>query len=145
LSDRLFLFVIFLFSFRVLAHSAETGESLWSLDNAHTGGVTSIALSYNRRFVLTGGPQGEVRLWELRTRELISHLKEHKQKVTGIKLYHDDTLAVSASRDRCLLRWDLRNEVRSLVFVCFSSSYFVFFLSVSETSSLSYATNGWNK
>jgi WD40 repeat protein len=82
------------------------------LENAHTGGVSSLVLSYNRRFILTGGPQGEVRLWELRTRELISHLKEHKQKITNIRLYHDDTLAVSGSRDRCMLRWDLRNEVK---------------------------------
>lgn len=97
---------------RVLAYSAETGENLWMLENAHPGGVTSLVLAYNRRFILTGGPQGEVRLWELRTRELISHLKEHKQKITNIRLYKDDTLAVSGSRDRCLLRWDLRNEVR---------------------------------
>ena len=70
-----------------------------------------MVLSHNRRFILTGGPQGEVRLWELRTRELISHLKEHKQKITSIKLFKDDTLALSGSRDRCILRWDLRMEV----------------------------------
>lgn len=95
----------------MLAHSAETGESLWILDNAHHGGVTALALSHNRRFILTGGPQGEVRLWELRTRELISHLKEHKQMVNALALFDDDTMALSASRDRCILRWDLRSEV----------------------------------
>jgi WD40 repeat protein len=131
--------------YRVLAHSAETGENLWMLENAHTGGVSSLVLSYNRRFILTGGPQGEVRLWELRTRELISHLKEHKQKITNIRLYHDDTLAVSGSRDRCMLRWDLRNEV-SVSMIFFLFSFVMFFLCLSlflETSSLSYAANGW--
>lgn len=73
--------------------------------------MTALALSHNRRFILTGGPQGEVRLWELRTRELISHLKEHKQKITSLALYRDDTVALSGSRDRCILRWDLRHEV----------------------------------
>jgi len=96
---------------RVLAHSAESGENLWILDNVHAQGVTALVLSHNRRFILTGGPQGEVRLWELRTRELISHLKEHKQKITSMKLFQDDTFAVSGSRDRCILRWDLRTEV----------------------------------
>ena len=96
---------------RIVAHSAETGDSLWMLDNAHVGGVTALALSNNRRFVLSGGPAGEVRLWELRSRELVSHLKEHKQKVTSITLFEDDTLCLSGSRDRCILRWDLRNEV----------------------------------
>lgn len=103
---------------RLLAHSAETGDSLWVLDNAHPGGVTAVTLSNNRRFVLSGGPAGEVRLWELRSRELISHLKEHKQKVTSLMLFEDDTMAVSGSRDRCILRWDLRNEVRARRWLC---------------------------
>ena len=81
------------------------------LDNAHQGGVTALVLSHNRRFILSGGPQGEVRLWELRSRELISHLKEHKQKVTALALFNDDTLCLSGSRDRCILRWDLKSEV----------------------------------
>ena len=61
--------------------------------------------------MITGGPAGEVRLWELRTRELISHLKEHGQRITSLALFDDDTMALSASRDRCILRWDLRSEV----------------------------------
>lgn len=97
----------------VLAHNAEDGSNLWMLKNAHPGGVTALVLSHNRRFILTGGPQGEVRLWELRSRELISHLKEHKQKVTSLALFEDDTLGISGSRDRCMLRWDLRSEVFS--------------------------------
>ncbi len=97
---------------RVIAHSPETGESLWFVDNAHVGGVSALALSHNRRFLLTGGEQGDVRLWELRTRELISHLKEHVQRVTTLALFEDDTVVVSGSRDRCLLRWDLRSEKR---------------------------------
>ncbi len=95
----------------VVAHNAEDGSSLWFLKDAHAGGVTALVLSHNRRFILTGGPQGEVRLWELRSRELISHLKEHKQKVTALALFEDDTLGISGSRDRCMLRWDLRTEV----------------------------------
>jgi WD40 repeat protein len=97
---------------RVLAHSAETGASLWFIDNAHPGGVTALILSHNKRFLLTGGSGGEVRLWELRSRELISHLKEHSQRITALALFDDDTMVVSASRDRCLLRWDLQTEKR---------------------------------
>lgn len=105
-------------SCRILAHSAETGDSLWMLDNAHPGGVTALVLSHNRRFLLSGGPSGEVRLWELRSRELISHLKEHKQKVTALCLFEDDTLCLSASRDRCILRWDLKSEVSLYILYC---------------------------
>eukprot|EP00981_Chlorochromonas_danica_P015335 scaffold11736_cov159-Ochromonas_danica.AAC.1 len=97
---------------KILAHSAETGESLWMLDNAHQGGVSALVLSHNRRFLLSGAPSGDLRLWELRTRELISHLKEHKQRVHALKLRQDDTIAISGSRDRCILTWDLRSEKR---------------------------------
>lgn len=96
----------------VLAHNAETGDNLWMITNAHQGGVSALVLSHNRRFILTGGPQGEVRLWELRSRELISHMKEHKQKVHSLALFDDDTMALSGSRDRCILRWDLKTEIR---------------------------------
>ena len=64
---------------------------------------------------MSGGQLGEVRLWELRSRELISNLKEHQQRVTGLAILDDDTQAISASRDRSILRWDLRNEVHSNV------------------------------
>jgi WD40 repeat protein len=97
---------------KVIAYSDETGERLWLIDSAHPGGVLSMALSHNQRFILTGGPTGDVRLWELRTRDLISNLKEHVNKVTSLALSADDTFAISCSRDRCILRWDLREEKR---------------------------------
>jgi cilia- and flagella-associated protein 52 len=97
---------------KVLAHCAESGSCLWVIDNVHSGGVTSLILSNNKRFLLTGGFQGDVRLWELRSRELVCHLKEHTQKVTALALFQNDTMAISASRDRCLLRWDLKSEKR---------------------------------
>lgn len=115
---------------RILAHSAETGDSLWMLDNAHAGGVTALVLSHNRRFLLSGGPAGEVRLWEMRSRELISHLKEHKQKVTALCLYEDDTLCLSGSRDRCILRWDLKSEVIKWCFLCVKDVCFYYHDSV---------------
>jgi cilia- and flagella-associated protein 52 len=65
------------------------------------------------RFLLSGGMNGEVRLWELRSRELISHLKEHTQRITDIVIFPDDTAAMTASRDRCIMHWDLREEVCS--------------------------------
>jgi WD40 repeat protein len=73
---------------RVLAHSSETGEQLWFIDKAHPGEVTALTLSHNRRFVLTAGAAGEVRLWELRSRELISHFKEHTQRVNSLALFY---------------------------------------------------------
>jgi hypothetical protein len=33
---------------------------LWTIDSAHRGGVTALCLSHNRRFLLTGGSEGDV-------------------------------------------------------------------------------------
>lgn len=72
--------------------------------------MTALVLSHNERFVVTGGAEGEVRVWELRSRELVSHLKEHTTRVTSLLLYDDDVHALSCGRDRALLCWDLRSE-----------------------------------
>ena len=61
---------------------------------------------------MTGGGEGDVRVWELRSRELVSHLKEHRAAVTGLAMYDDDVHAISCSRDRSFLCWELRSEKR---------------------------------
>jgi len=43
---------------------------------------------------------------------MISHLKEHWGKVVNIHLYKDDIHLVSASRDKTIKLWDLKNEKR---------------------------------
>jgi WD40 repeat protein len=43
---------------------------------------------------------------------MISHLKEHWGQISNIYLYNDDIHLVSASRDKTILLWDLKNEKR---------------------------------
>lgn len=56
--------------------------------------------------------EGEVRVWEVRSRELVSHLKEHTSKVTKIQLFPDDVHLLTCARDRSILCWDLKSEKR---------------------------------
>jgi len=56
--------------------------------------------------------EGEVRVWEIRSRELVSHLKEHTSRVTKVQLFDDDVHLLSSARDRSILCWDLKNEKR---------------------------------
>lgn len=97
---------------RLMCWDVAQGQNLWHVDNAHKGGVTSVKLSSNVRFVISGGNEGELRVWELKTREMASHLKEHQARVNDVKLFPNDQFAISVSRDRCLLTWDLRAEKR---------------------------------
>jgi len=97
---------------KIMSFDCARGENLWQIDNAHRGGVTSLKLSSNVRFVLSAGAEGELRIWELRSREMASHLKEHAARVTQVELFPNDQYAISVSRDRCLLTWDLKTEKR---------------------------------
>ena len=56
--------------------------------------------------------EGDVRVWEVRSRELISHLKEHTSRVTKIMLFPDDQHLLTCARDRSILCWDLKAEKR---------------------------------
>jgi len=64
----------------------ETGQPIWFIDNAHRGGVTGLSFARNNKFLVSGGMEGEVRVWEMRSREMISHLKEHINRVTKVKV-----------------------------------------------------------
>jgi len=97
---------------KMMSFDAVQGQSLWSIDDAHKGGVTCLRLPSNVRFVLSGGAEGELRVWELKTRQMISNLKEHVARVNDLQMFPNDQFAVSCSRDRCLLTWDLRAEKR---------------------------------
>jgi len=97
---------------RLMCFDSEKGKDLWHIDNAHKGGATSVKLPQNQRFVMSGGAEGELRVWELKTREMVSHLKEHLGRVSEVQLFPNDQYAISCSRDRCLLTWDLRQQKR---------------------------------
>ena len=96
----------------VRCHSNATGELLWTLPDAHVGGVSAIGVAVGQHFFVTGGVKGEVRVWDSRSRRLISTLKEHCQAVVGVECLGDDVHVVSASRDRSIITWDLIHERR---------------------------------
>jgi len=97
---------------RLLSFDCAQGQSLWHIDNAHRGGVPTVQLASNFRFVVSGGHEGEVRVWEVKTRDMVSHLKEHTARVNQVELFPNAQYAISCSRDRCLLTWDLRQQKR---------------------------------
>eukprot|EP00392_Amoebophrya_sp_AT5.2_P012383 g12486.t1 len=82
------------------------------IDNTHKKGVSTLNLAKNMRFVVSGGVEGDLRVWEIKTKEMITHLKEHTARINGTSLFTNDQYAISCSRDRCLLTWDLRAERR---------------------------------
>jgi len=95
-----------------MSYDYQRGQNLWHIDNSHKDGVTTVKIASNVRFVVSGGVDGELRIWEFKTRDMIAHMKEHVARVNDLKLFPNDQYAISCSRDRCLLTWDLRTEKR---------------------------------
>ncbi len=88
---------------------------LWSIPDAHAkrgGGVSAVCIASNQRFIVTGGVEGHVRVWDMRSRGLVSDFSEHAGGITALKIYRDDAHILSASRDRSFMCWDLRREKR---------------------------------
>jgi WD40 repeat protein len=85
---------------------------LWSIDNAHKNGVSALCLSNTNKFLCSGGNEGEVRVWEVRSKEMVSHLKEHIQKVSKVQLFSNDVHLLTTAKDKSILIWDLVKEKR---------------------------------
>lgn len=66
---------------KIRAYDADDGAHIWAIDECHRGGVSCLVLSHNQRFMCSGGQRGEVRVWELKTRTLVSHLVQHDEPV----------------------------------------------------------------
>jgi hypothetical protein len=47
--------------------------------------------------MVTGGEEGDVRVWDIKMREMVAHLKEHNSAVTGVCILEDDAHALTGA------------------------------------------------
>lgn len=102
---------------KIRAFGPETGKLQFEINNAHNKGVTALAITHNSAMVVSGGGDGQVRLWRVgpSTQTLIETMKEHKSAVRDIRIRQDDSECVSASADGSCIVWDLQRFVRNQV------------------------------
>ena len=91
----------------VRCHDLTNYKLLWTHSNAHRSAVTAICLSPSLKFFVTGSAQGEIKVWDIRSKELRGELKDHQQQVVHLQLFDDDKHLISASKDRTVCSWDL--------------------------------------
>ncbi|GBG63600.1 hypothetical protein CBR_g38666 [Chara braunii] len=91
-------------------HAIRGGKMLWSIPNAHARAVTAIALAKGEHFLVSGGEAGDVRIWELRNRDLVMSFEEHSMRITKIVILADDLHIVSSSRDRTVRCWKVKQS-----------------------------------
>jgi WD40 repeat protein len=69
-----------------------------------------VQIAPSRRFFATGGEDTAVRIWDVRTREMLTHLKNHTMEVTSLQFVPSAEFLYSASADKSVCLFDLRAE-----------------------------------
>ena len=70
--------------------------------------MTAVATTHDSSRIVSGGGEGQVRIWDVATRMMKHALKEHRGAVSSIKVRQNDAECVSASTDGTCIIWDLR-------------------------------------
>jgi len=102
---------------KIRAFGPISGREMYCINNAHNLGVTALAVTPNSRRIVSGGGEGQVRVWDLTLgpqycQQLRETLKEHKSKVSCIKIKSNGLECVSSSEDGTVIIWDLERFVR---------------------------------
>ena len=92
-----------------------TGALVWEMPHAHPKRATAIAAAAGAPYAVTGGEDGEVRIWDTLSRKLVIHWKEHAAAVTDVAMSPDGARALSCSKDRSLYSWDVGRKCRTSV------------------------------
>ncbi|CAE8690654.1 unnamed protein product [Polarella glacialis] len=101
---------------KIRAFLPQSGKLLYAINDAHKNGVTALALASDCGRIVSGGMEGEVRVWRIgqQTQTMDASLKEHRGRVWCIRMTGDSGKAVSASADGSCIVWDLANKTRTL-------------------------------
>ncbi|GIX99756.1 cilia- and flagella-associated protein 52, partial [Caerostris extrusa] len=109
---------------KIRAHTPETGHPLYIVENAHQRGVTAITATSNCLRIVSGGGEGDVRVWDITTsiQVLVRTMKEHKGGITCVRMKSDDKECVTSCADGSCIIWDLENFNR--IQVVFANTIF---------------------
>jgi len=101
---------------KIRAFLPQSGRLMYVINDAHKNGVTALACTPDCQKIVSGGMEGEVRVWKIcrQTQIMEVSLKEHRGRVWGIRLKEDSSMAVSASSDGSCIVWDLVTKTRAL-------------------------------
>jgi len=98
----------------VRTYSVQSATPLWVIHHAHLRGVTALGISRDDRMLVTGGEEGQVRIWSLCPQQLtpIHIMKEHIGPVTGLQMKSDDSQVATSSGDGSIIIWCLKKFIR---------------------------------
>ena len=83
----------------IRAFTPLTGKLIYAIPNAHNKGCTAVALTQNGKTLVSGGVEGQVRVWKIEPlkQSLVGVLKEHFGPIANIEINKFDNEVISAS------------------------------------------------
>lgn len=113
---------------KVRAFGPQSGKLVFVINDAHrlvgvgnpsggtvpANGVTSLCVANSGLRLITGGADGQVRVWKLDSgaQVMIASMKEHRGPVNEVKICANDTECLSASADGSVIKWSLESFTR---------------------------------
>jgi len=104
---------------KLRAYLPESGRLIYEVPHAHHLDATAVVLTDSNRQIISGGGEGGVRVWNLDLTNLkkpiatlLEEMKEHKCKITAIKLRRNNLECATASEDGTCIIWDLTSFTR---------------------------------
>lgn len=113
---------------KVRAFGPQSGKLLFVINDAHkivgvgnpsggtvpANGVTALCVSNAGSRLVTGGADGQVRVWKLEAgaQVMIASMKEHRGPINDLKMAASDTECLSASSDGSVIKWSLQSFTR---------------------------------
>ncbi|GBG66294.1 hypothetical protein CBR_g57893 [Chara braunii] len=100
---------------KIRAFGPQSGKLLYTIHEAHPLGVTAICGTTEGNRIISGGKEGQVRVWRIgkESQSMIASMKEHKGPVNCIQVRRNDSECVSASSDGSCIIWDLTRFARN--------------------------------
>ncbi|XP_018044232.1 PREDICTED: cilia- and flagella-associated protein 52 [Atta colombica] len=103
----------------IRAFSSHNGDLFFSINNAHTKAVTTIAITSDDTTLISGGCDGQVRIWDIKTdvQRLINTLKEHRGPVTSLHVSSNNEDLISSCTDGTCVIWDIIRCTRKHILI----------------------------
>ena len=92
---------------RIVGIDSNSGSPVWDFPVPFP---SKLALTRSMKTCLVGTGDGELRMYDLRTREMKLKMCSHSGRISDLKLFGDESFALTAGRDRNLVTYDLGVE-----------------------------------
>ena len=92
-----------------LSLESTLGTNFEPFKHIETGkGLAVVGLSFDSKLILTGSFDGKVRLWDIKTKELLQEFKGHKARISSVAFNSTNTLILTGSQDGTARLWNTK-------------------------------------